>query len=65
MSTSAIASSPLVTAYHPIQQATRGRVDTDGDEATESAAAKAKESAKQPPVQSVNPNLGKHLSVSA
>ncbi len=65
MSTSAIASSAPVTSYQPIQQATRGRVGNDGDEATESAAVKAKESAKQTPAQPANPNLGKHLSVSA
>ncbi|MEI7609354.1 MAG: hypothetical protein WCJ64_18390 [Rhodospirillaceae bacterium] len=65
MSTSSIASSASVTAHQPIQQPARGRVDNDGDEATETAAAKAKESAKQTPAQPANPNLGKHLSVSA
>ena len=64
MSTNAVASSVAVSSFHPIQQAARGRVDKDGDEATESTALKAKESAKQPPTQPTNSNLGKHLNVS-
>lgn len=65
MSTSAVASSAAVSSYQPIQPSARGRVDNDGDEATESSAVKAKESAKQSPPAATNSNLGNHLNVSA
>ena len=61
MSITSVASATTVHAPSQIQQAPRlARADRDGDEATESAASKAKEAAKP-----VNPNLGKSLNVSA
>ena len=65
MSINAVASSASVASHQPIQHAARARVDNDGDEATESAAAKAKESAKPTASPPANSNRGTHLNVTA
>ena len=63
MSISAVASSAPATSYQPIQKAARGGVDNDGDEATESAAVKSKESASAPAPKPANSNVGTLLNV--
>ncbi len=65
MSISAVSSSAAASSYQPVHAAARGRADKDGDEATESTASKAKESAQPPPSKPANANLGTRLNVTA